>query len=174
MAYLMNIHLTRMEILIFLFISILSLELDPTFASDSVDLLLIEKSTRRLVLKSGDKEIGHYSISLGSSAVGPKRCQGDGKTPEGEYIIAGRNEKSAYHKSLRISYPNPSDVGNAAKLNCTPGGDIMIHGLPNGRGILGFVHTWFDWTQGCIAVRNNQIEEIWDLVHDGAKVKIVP
>jgi len=159
---------------IFLFISILGFALDIAVASDSVDLVLIEKSTRRLVLKSGDKEIGHYPISLGSNAVGPKRCQGDGKTPEGEYIIEGRNEKSAYHRALRISYPNRSDVENSVKLNCKPGGDIMIHGLPNGRGILGFVHTLRDWTQGCVAVRNDEIEEIWDLVHDGVKVKIVP
>jgi murein L,D-transpeptidase YafK len=115
-----------------------------------------------------------YSIALGRNPVGPKTRQGDGKTPEGIYSISGRNPASAFYRALRISYPNPADRAHAKKLGVAPGGDIMIHGLPNGQGHIGKAHRLTDWTEGCIAVTDAEIEEIWRLVPDGTKVKINP
>ena len=113
-----------------------------------------------------------YRVALGRNPVGPKQRQGDGKTPEGAYVIVGRNPNSAYHKSLRISYPGPADREFARRLRVEPGGDIMIHGLPNGQGWIGAGHRLRDWTEGCIAVTNDEIEEIWRLVGDGTPVLI--
>jgi murein L,D-transpeptidase YafK len=108
------------------------------------------------------------------SPVGPKRCQGDNRTPEGTYRISGRNRHSSYHRSLRISYPDEGDRKRARALGCSPGGDIMIHGLPNGRGAIGALHRMYDWTAGCIAVTNPEIEEIWAAVPDGTEIEIRP
>lgn len=142
--------------------------------AEHVDLVLIEKAQRRLTLMNREKRIAEYSIALGGSSVGPKRCQGDSKTPEGIYKIESRNNQSSYHRSLKVSYPNETDRLNAKKLKCSPGGDIMIHGLPNGHGFIGAAHRLHDWTLGCIAVTNSEIEEIWRLVPNGTVVKIVP
>jgi len=138
------------------------------------DIVLIEKKARKLYLYRADKVIKTYSIALGDEPVGKKECQGDNRTPEGRYTISGRNRNSSYHLSLRISYPNAEDRRNAKKLGCDPGGDIMIHGLPNGKGWIGKAHTAHDWTLGCIAVTNKEIEEIWKLVPNGTEVVIRP
>ncbi len=143
-------------------------------ARDRVDLIIIEKAARRLSLHSGKHQVRQYRIALGRTPIGAKECQGDGKTPEGEYLISGRNVHSAFHRSLRISYPNQTDRHRAKTLKCSPGGDIMIHGLPNGRGWLGASHRLSDWTEGCIALTDEEIEEIWNLVRDGTKVVIKP
>lgn len=138
------------------------------------DKIVIRKSERKLELLSGEKVLKTYRVSLGPHATGPKSCEGDGKTPEGMYRIVSRNSKSAFHKSLRISYPEDRDRSRAAKLKCSPGGDIMIHGLPNGYGWIGGGHLAKDWTAGCIAVTDAEIEEIWNAVADGTKVEILP
>ena len=145
----------------------------PAFA-EHADLVKIEKAERRMTLLSRTRILRTYQISLGSSPSGPKRCEGDSKTPEGIYRISGRNRGSAYHRSLRISYPNDNDRRRARERNCLPGGDIMIHGLPNGAGWLRSTHLARDWTLGCVAVTNDEIEEIWNLVPDGTKVEILP
>jgi murein L,D-transpeptidase YafK len=106
--------------------------------------------------------------------VGAKERQGDHRTPEGTYTISGRNSKSKFHRSLRISYPSTADRERAKKIQADPGGDIMIHGLPNGFGWLGKSHLKVDWTDGCIAVTNDEIEEIWKLVPDGTTVVLQP
>lgn len=142
--------------------------------AESADSILIEKSKRRLTLLKNDKKVAQYSISLGGVPIGPKQCQGDNKTPEGDYLISGRNPNSSFYRSLKVSYPNELDRKNASRLGCMPGGDIMIHGLPNGRGWLGILHRLFNWTRGCIAVKDSEIDEIWHLVPDGARVRIVP
>ena len=142
--------------------------------SESADLILIEKAKRQLTLMKDGVAIAHYRISLGGSPVGPKRCEGDQKTPEGEYEILARNIDSKFHKSLKISYPSGVDRKNAAKLHCSPGGDIMIHGLPNGQGWLGASHHLVDWTIGCVAVTNSEIDEIWEKASTGTRVRIVP
>lgn len=138
------------------------------------DKILIEKSERRMTLLWKGTPVRMYSIALGGSPVGKKQCQGDQKTPEGTYSITGRNPQSSYHRSLRVSYPNAEDIANARRLRCRPGGDIMIHGLPNGRGWIGATHVAVDWTLGCIAVTNPEIEEIWDAVPNGTAVEIRP
>ena len=142
--------------------------------AEKADLILIEKASRQITVKSGQKILAQYTVALGNTPMGAKRCQGDGKTPEGNYTIISRNKNSSYHRSLQVSYPNEADRKEAKKLGCSPGGDIMIHGLPNGRGYIGAAHTLHDWTLGCIAVTDSQIEKIWELVPDGTKVKIVP
>jgi len=118
--------------------------------------------------------IKSYRIALGGTPVGRKEQQGDHKTPEGLYTIVGRNPSSQYHRALRVSYPNAEDRARAAKRGVPPGGDIMIHGLPNGYGWVGRGHLAKDWTDGCIAVTDQEIEEIWTLVADGTPVEIRP
>ena len=136
------------------------------------DKIVIRKSERKLELYSGAKLLKSYVVSLGSQPIGSKSCEGDGKTPEGKYRIVSRNSKSAFHRSLRISYPDDQDRARAAKLKCSPGGDIMIHGLPNGYGWIGTGHRAKDWTAGCIAVTDAEIEEIWNAAADGTVVEI--
>ena len=115
-----------------------------------------------------------YLIALGGNPVGHKQREGDRRTPEGRYTISARNPKSSYHLSLRISYPNEADREHALKIGASPGGDIMIHGLPNNLPKLGAAHREYDWTDGCIAVTNEEIEEIWSLVPDGTPIQIEP
>lgn len=140
-----------------------------------VDRVLILKAERKLYLMSGEKQVKAYKIALGFEPVGAKEKQGDGKTPEGIYKISGRNPKSQYHKALRVSYPSAKDWSNAKKKGIRdPGGDIMIHGLPNGMGYIGGAHVLSDWTLGCIAVTSDEIDEMWVLVKDGTVVEIRP
>jgi murein L,D-transpeptidase YafK len=139
-----------------------------------VDKVLIEKKARRLTLLSKGEAIKTYKMALGGNPVGPKEREGDGKTPEGIYAIDSRNRSSQYHLSLHISYPNDRDRKRARELGASPGGDIMIHGIRNGLGWVGKFHAWLDWTQGCIAVTNSEIEEMARLVPNGTLVEIRP
>ena len=139
-----------------------------------VDKILILKRERKLILLSGSKEVRSYRVALGPNPVGPKTYRGDNRTPEGFYKIDGRNPGSAYHRSLHVSYPNADDRARAKKLGKNPGGDIFIHGLPNGQGWVGKAHALHDWTLGCIAVTDEEIEEIWKLVPNGTVVEIRP
>lgn len=141
---------------------------------ETADLVFIEKEARLLTLKLGERQLAKFQIALGGSPIGLKQCEGDKKTPEGTYYIQGRNSKSQFYKSLRLSYPNDLDRKRARTLGCSPGGDIMIHGLPNGRGWLGSSHRLTDWTDGCIAVTDSEIDQVWRLVPDGTKVVVVP
>ncbi len=138
------------------------------------DKILIEKKERRLTLLSKGKVLKTYDIALGGNPNGPKERQGDNKTPEGNYIIDSRNKDSRYHLSLHISYPNENDKKRAKELGVSPGGDIMIHGIKNGFSWAGNSHSEVDWTKGCIAVTDEQIEEIDRLVPDGTIVEIRP
>jgi murein L,D-transpeptidase YafK len=138
------------------------------------DKILLEKSARRLALLRAGKPIRSYQVSLGGHPVGPKEREGDGRTPEGLYRIDRRILRSSFHRALHISYPNAADRAHAAALRSSPGGDIMIHGLKNGLGWIGPLHRLSDWTQGCIAVTNAEIEEIWIMVRDGTPIEIVP
>ena len=142
--------------------------------TEPVDKVLIEKKKRRLTLISEGKAIKTYKIALGGDPIGPKERRGDKKTPEGIYTIASRNRHSDYHLSLRISYPNEKDIKRAKELGVSPGGDIMIHGIKNGLAWLGGFHSEIDWTEGCIAVTNKEMEEIARLVPNGTPVEIRP
>lgn len=138
------------------------------------DRILVEKSSRRMILLLEDKIIKIYKISLGMQPVGAKIKRGDNKTPEGNYYIAGRKQNSRFHRSLKISYPNDKDLERAKILGVDPGGDIMIHGVQKNHKALDRIHKLKDWTQGCIAVKNHEIEEIWSAVSDGAPIEILP
>jgi tetratricopeptide (TPR) repeat protein len=138
------------------------------------DKILIKKEERRLTLLSKGKVLRTYKIALGGNPNGPKERQGDNKTPEGTYIIDSRNRDSRYHLSLHISYPNDKDKKRAKELGVSPGGNIMIHGIKNGFSYVGDLHAEVDWTKGCIAVTDEEIEEIDRLVPDGTAVEILP
>ena len=142
--------------------------------TEPADKVLIEKKERRLTLLSKGEVIKKYKIALGGNPLGPKEKQGDNKTPEGTYFIESRNSNSDYHLSLRISYPNEKDKMRAKELGVSPGGDIMIHGIKNGLGWVGALHAGIDWTQGCIAVTDKEMEEIYKLVPNGTMVEIRP
>lgn len=138
------------------------------------DRILIEKKERRLTLLSKGKALKTYQIALGGNPNGPKERQGDNKTPEGIYVIDSRNNNSSYHLSLHISYPNEKDKKRAKQLGVSPGGDIMIHGIKNGFSWAGDLHSEVDWTKGCIAVTDEEVEEIDKLAPNGTIVEIRP
>ena len=138
------------------------------------DHIVITKSSRTMTLMDHDKVLKTYRVALGGVPVGAKHKQGDHKTPEGDYIIDSRNSHSQFHLSLHISYPNAGDRQRARRLGVNPGGDIMIHGLPPDYAYLGPRHRQSDWTEGCVAVDNQEIEEIWDMVPVGTRVEIKP
>lgn len=115
-----------------------------------------------------------YNVALGGEPVGPKTRQGDHKTPEGKYLFDHRNIHSQFYRSIHISYPNGRDVGQAEKMGVSPGGDVFVHGLPNGYGWVGKGHRLKDWTDGCIAVTNEEMDEIWKAVPDGTPIEIEP
>lgn len=138
------------------------------------DLIRVYKSERRMVLLRGDAALSTYRISLGWADEGPKQREGDEKTPEGRYEIDWRNPNSMAHLSLHISYPNPDDQRNAQAGGFPPGGAIMIHGLPNGWGLFGNIHQLWDWTDGCIAVTNAEMRDIWARVPDHTPIEIMP
>lgn len=119
------------------------------------------------------KKYREYGISLGDSPTGHKEQEGDEKTPEGRYVIDYRNPESKYHLSLHVSYPREQDTRNANNKGFSPGGDIFIHGLPKVRPFMSQADRDTDWTDGCIAVNNREIEEIWKLVQDGTPIEIL-
>lgn len=139
-----------------------------------VDRLVVEKGARRLTLWFAGYPVRTYRIALGREPFGDKLSIGDGRTPEGLYTIDGRNAGSEFHRSLHISYPNAADVRRAREAGTDPGGKIMIHGLPNGAEWVEGEHTRFDWTEGCIALTNEEIDEVWELVADGTPIEIRP
>lgn len=126
-----------------------------------------------LLLKDG-VIIKTYRVALGKNPDGKKTQAGDQKTPEGSYVIVSRNAHSKYYKAINISYPNESDIQNARRLGVSPGNSISIHGLPKDLEDVGKFHRRIDWTDGCIAVTNDEIDEIWQLVPDGTPIEIQP
>ncbi|OVE76877.1 hypothetical protein BVX98_04215 [bacterium F11] len=146
----------------------------PPESIQTPDRLVLDKSKRNLVLLKGKDIIKSYKVALGGNPKGRKVEEGDQKTPEGTYIVDWVNYRSKYHKSLHISYPSSADKKRASERGVHPGGDIMIHGIKNGYGWLGRFHRLMDWTDGCIAVTNQEIEEMLNLVPIGTKIEIVP
>ena len=142
-----------------------------TFSADS---LVLDKSERRLTMFYRGEVVRTLNVALGKNPVGAKLRRGDGRTPEGLYFIEGRNPESKYHLSLRISYPADKDRQRAVARGFSPGGDIMIHGLPPAFADVGALHRQQDWTEGCIAVTNDEIEELWRAIPDGARILIKP
>jgi murein L,D-transpeptidase YafK len=150
----------------------LSADNPPLPTSAMADKVLVLKGERKLLLIKGNEVLKTYSVSLGGNPVGFKIRQGDNKTPEGSYVLDRHNAHSQYHKSIHISYPNADDVARARRLGVPTGGDLFIHGLPNDYE--GPTQQLGDWTEGCIAVTNAEIEEIWRVVADGTPIEIRP
>jgi murein L,D-transpeptidase YafK len=146
----------------------------PVDVGAKADRIVVRKAARRLDLLSGDKVLKSYRVSLGRDPLGHKQQEGDGRTPEGAYTIDYRNAASSCHRALHISYPSKNDRGTAALAGRSPGGMIMVHGLRNGLGWVGRLHLMYDWTDGCVAVTNSEIEEIWSMVPDGTQIDLVP
>ena len=137
--------------------------LDPLPPHTTIDRIMVEKSARRLSI-----------LREGRNPVGPKEEEGDMKTPEGIYRVDSRNPQSDFHLALHISYPSSEDNARAAARGVPAGFDIMIHGLPNGGGWIGAFHRWKDWTAGCIALTDKEIEELWRVTPDETTVEIRP
>ncbi len=141
---------------------------------DSIDKLIVYKSKHQLFTYTNDTLVKTYQISIGKNPIGHKEFEGDKKTPEGNYTINSKNPNSGWHKNLGISYPNAADAEYAKSLGKLPGGDIKIHALRNGFGFIGKLHRSFDWTNGCIAVTNEEIDELYDAIKIGAVIEIQP
>lgn len=141
---------------------------------EPADRVVIHKAARRMDLIAKDRVTASFGIALGADPIGPKTCQGDGRTPEGRYRIDEWLDKgvSRFYRAVHISYPNRTDRRRAAEGNCSPGGRIMIHGLPPGWAWLGRLHRLHDWTQGCIAVTNQEMDLIWRAVPPGRVVPV--
>lgn len=138
------------------------------------DRVVVRKSSRELELYRGAELLRRYSIALGRNPLGHKQQEGDSRTPEGRYVLDYRKPDSAFHKALHVSYPSATDTASAQSRGVKPGGFIMVHGIRNGLGFAGRFHALFDWTDGCIAVTNRDIEEIWRIVPDGTPIVIEP
>lgn len=136
--------------------------------------ILVEKGARRMTLIRDGAPLRSYEVSLGRTPTGHKQQEGDARTPEGRYAVDFKNARSRYHLALRVSYPTAEERADAARRGVPPGGDIMIHGIRNGLGWLGTLHRALDWTDGCVAVTNSEIEEIWRLVEVGTPIEIRP
>jgi len=140
----------------------------------SATRVVIVKSTRTMKIESNSTVIKTYKVGLGTEPLGMKERQGDHKTPEGEYVVDAKNSNSDFYMALHISYPNETDRARARKLGVSPGGDIEIHGLGKKFGWIGAAHRLKDWTDGCIAVTNEEIREIYEIVPVGTPVEIKP
>jgi len=136
--------------------------------------VLVVKSERKLYLIREGKPYREYHIALGKKPEGPKEREGDQKTPEGNYTLDFKKRDSSYYRAIHVSYPSEEDKARAKKMGVSPGGAIMIHGQPNWWGWLSLIRQRFDWTAGCIAVSNGDMDEIWQAVDPGTPIEIRP
>ena len=172
--------LTKRAILVALLLALIGVPLWAHWPRPSLpdgtraDRVVVHKGNRTLELYRGTELLRSYRVALGPHPVGRKEREGDGRTPEGRYIIDYRNPHSSFHKSLHISYPSTRDAAAAYRHGASPGGLIMVHGLRNGWGALGRFGVARDWTAGCIAVTDRDIDEIWRTVADGTPILIEP
>lgn len=143
-------------------------------AAQRVDLVRVDKSERTLWLMRGDAVVARFPVALGGNPVGHKQREGDRRTPEGRYVLDFRKRDSAFFRALHVSYPNADDRARAKRAGVAPGGAIMIHGQPNGMGALAAVTQRRDWTDGCIALSNADMQRVWDLVRVPVPIEIVP
>jgi murein L,D-transpeptidase YafK len=166
----------KRNILFITFLALIATCISPAHAREQVARVLVTKSDRSLYLFDAQGNVMRsYKISLGFNPVGQKMQEGDGRTPEGRYVIDRRNENSEYYLSLHLTYPNAADLARAKKNKKNPGGGLFIHGQPNGKEWQSWKYgSAHDWTFGCIAVENREIREIWDSVPNGTPVVIVP
>jgi murein L,D-transpeptidase YafK len=151
-----------------------SIAQDTATPAMPIDHVVVYKKERTLQLVSHGKIVQSYKVALGGKPVGAKSVIGDHRTPEGDYVLDWRNPHSHFYKSIHISYPNLQDRATARQKGASPGGDVFLHGLPNGYGWVGASHRLKDWTDGCIAVTNEEMDEIWRRVSDGTPIAIRP
>ncbi len=135
---------------------------------------MVIKSESKLYLKNNGKTLKIFRVAFGANPKGHKLKKGDERTPEGRYLLDYKNENSAFHKAIHISYPNEKDKRRAKELGVKPGGQIMIHGQKNGYGWLSFIIQLFNWTDGCIALSDSDMDELWELVDVGTPIEIKP
>lgn len=141
-------------------------------AGTVIDSIVVNKSERQLLAYSRHKLIRTFPVSLGKKPIGKKEFEGDGKTPEGRYLINGKNAQSGYHKNLGISYPDLKDRAHAQKAGKSPGGDVKIHGLRNDQGFIARFQRWRDWTNGCIALTNAELDDLYSHTQTGTPIQI--
>lgn len=144
------------------------------FFSAKADRVVVLKTERKLILMQGDLVLRVYSIALGRYPMGHKQQEGDARTPEGAYTLDFKLKDSGFYKAIHVSYPNEKDITYARARGVDPGGKIMIHGLPNRVRATRVGHPMIDWTQGCIAVTNGEMDEIWGMVDPGTPIEIHP
>ncbi len=140
--------------------------------AEQVDSVLVDKSDEKLYLLKDGSVIAEYSVSFGANPEGHKQEEGDERTPEGSYVLDYKKADSAFYKSIHVSYPNEADKKSATTRAIDPGGAIMIHGQRNRLGWLSFITQRFNWTDGCIAVTNSEMDEIWNLVPENTPIEI--
>ncbi len=144
------------------------------WGAQKADEVMVDKSERRLyLLKDGDV-LRSYPVTFGDDPQGHKVREGDGRTPEGRYTLGYKNANSSYYKSIHITYPNAEDRDRARAQGVDPGGDIMVHGQPNHWGWAGPILQLLNWTDGCVALRNGHMDEVWDSVDPGTPIEIRP
>jgi murein L,D-transpeptidase YafK len=147
---------------------------DAYSALPTATRILVEKSDRRMTLFENDRVLRRYRVALGVEPVGPKQVEGDQRTPEGRYRIVARNPRSDFFLSLLVSYPDAGDLERARRTGAKPGGAIMIHGLPNQPRQSPEYYAKTDWTDGCIALSNADMMEVWMLVPENTPIEIRP
>jgi len=146
----------------------------PLPQGTKIDRILVEKSARKLSVFANGEKLKSYRVALGRNPIGAKQEEGDLKTPEGSYTIDRRNPQSDYHLALHVSYPSAEDTQRATERGVNAGFDIMIHGIRNGDGWIGAFHRLHDWTAGCVAMTDEEIEELYRVTPDGTPVEIHP
>ncbi len=139
-----------------------------------IDLVKVDKSKRTLTLLSQGVVVATFPVALGGNPLGHKQQEGDQRTPEGQYVLDFKKRDSAFFRALHISYPNQADTQHAQQLGVEPGGAIMIHGQKNGLGLLAPIAQRYDWTNGCIALSNADMQTVWDLVQTPTAIEILP
>ncbi|MES2488836.1 MAG: L,D-transpeptidase family protein [Pseudomonadota bacterium] len=163
-----------MKVRILVAITLLLFSIIPAFAQSKVDSVRVVKSERKLFLLSAGTVLKEFSVSLGENPLGHKQKEGDERTPEGKYVLDYKKEDSGYFRAIHISYPNAADIESARQRGVKPGGAIMIHGQKNGFGWLAKLTQRFDWTNGCVALVDEDMEQVWTLVDIGTPIEIVP
>lgn len=143
-------------------------------AAQKADLVVVEKSESRLYLQRNGQPFASFRAAFGSRPIGHKQQEGDERTPEGRYVLDSKNVNSAFHKSIHISFPNGKDVASAKARGVNPGGFIMIHGQKNGFGWLAPISKWFNWTDGCVGLSNEDMDFVWSAVDVGTPIEISP
>ena len=164
----------RSAALVAIFLMLCAIGAKAAPPAKTVTFITVDKAARQLALWHGKKLIRTYRIALGNDPVGHKQREGDSRTPEGRYVIDRKNPKSSFYLSLHISYPNRADIASARSRGVSPGGDVMIHGTPRALTAVNSLGMYVDWTAGCIAVSNTEIEELFRTVKVGTPILIRP